>query len=118
MNFRECGECNKCCSGMLIGNSHGNPFGGNRACVFLIDSKCTIYGTRPQSCKDYQCAWSQGLLKEESRPDKCNVLVSVEGKKVQFLKVIYENGVINTNVESEVNEFGEVNNCEVKHVRA
>lgn len=86
--FQECGTCNACCLGALIGNAYGNPF-GPKPCIFLCKTTCMIYSTRPESCQSYQCAWSQGLFTELERPDISRVLVSVEVKdRKQFLKCI------------------------------
>jgi Fe-S-cluster containining protein len=114
MNFRECGPCTECCSGKLIGNSYGNEFGGGRKCIFLVEQKCTIYCTRPDSCQKYQCAWSQKLLSEKFRPDQCRVLVSVEmfdGR--QGLKVV---GKPDSELQKEIKEFQSKFLCEVVYV--
>jgi hypothetical protein len=76
--FRPCGECTACCDGQLIGDSYGNKFGNNKACIFLINHCCSVYETRPDTCKRYQCAWSQSLFDADMRPDKIGLMVSVE----------------------------------------
>lgn len=91
MNFRPCGECSACCDGHLIANSHGNKFGRGMPCAFLAKGLCSIYHDRPGFCHKYQCAWSQRILHEDMRPDKCGLMVSVESNsdtEEQFLKVI------------------------------
>lgn len=86
--FRECGECTACCS-WLIGNAFGWEFGDGNSCRFLECNGCGVHKARPEVCRKYQCAWSQYLLPEEMRPDKCNVLVSVENNgSGQYLKII------------------------------
>lgn len=89
-NFRPCDECNSCCKGNLLGMAYGNVFGNKRSCIFLVKEKCAIYESRPDSCKNYQCAWSQGLLDIDMRPDKSGLLVSIEKDKSgnQFFSVI------------------------------
>lgn len=91
MQFRPCGECTACCDGNLKSNSYGNVFDKRNNCVFLVNKTCSIYEDRPNTCRNYQCAWSQFLIYEDLRPDKCGVLVSVERKtnsQEQFLKII------------------------------
>jgi len=89
MQPRPCGECTACCDGQLLGSAHGNPFGHNNPCVFLVKKVCEIYPHRPTCCVNYQCAWSQHLLPEHMRPDQSGVMVSVERNgQTQFLKVI------------------------------
>jgi Fe-S-cluster containining protein len=88
IKFRECGECKACCT-WLIGEAYGHSFGCGKSCKFLESYGCGIHSERPEMCRKYQCAWSQYLLPEEMRPDKCNVLVSVEQKEgKQYLKVL------------------------------
>ena len=101
-DFRSCGECTACCT-WLIGNAFGWEFGNGKSCKFLECNGCGVHKVRPNICKKYQCAWSQHLLPEEMRPDKCNTLVSVEnGKNGQYLKVLSIN---NTEVDSSVKSF-------------
>jgi len=89
VKLRPCGECTACCDGQLISKSYGNEFGQGQKCIFLVKKKCTIYETRPQVCRNYQCAWTQYLLDEDMRPDKCGLMVSVEiNNNVQYLKAI------------------------------
>jgi len=80
MSLKECGACNKCCSGVLVGSAYGNPFNPSKPCIFLVENKCCIYATRPETCRTYQCAWSQNLFNGLRRPDQSNILVSVENK--------------------------------------
>lgn len=89
--MRPCGECTKCCE-VLLGNTYGYLFGNETPCKFLGDCGCKIYRARPEFCRKYYCAWAQELLPEDMRPDKCNVLVSVEnGEKGQYLRVMSTN---------------------------
>ena len=67
--FRDCGECTACCT-WLIGDSFAWEFGAGKSCKFLECNGCGVHKARPESCRDYQCAWSQHLLPEEMRPDK------------------------------------------------
>lgn len=86
--FRDCGDCTACCT-WLVGDAYGHPFGCGQSCKFLESNGCGVYKVRPETCRDYQCAWSQNILPEEMRPDKCGILVSVENKEeIQYLKVI------------------------------
>jgi Fe-S-cluster containining protein len=96
MQFKPCGPCTECCSG-LVGSAYGNHFGPptkREACVFLVEKKCSIYETRPPMCRNYQCAWSQNLFidifSSIERPDISGLLISVEidETKKQFLKCI------------------------------
>ncbi len=89
MKYLQCGDCNACCSGSLLGDAYGHEFGNGIPCYFLTHQKCSIYEQRPSVCKDYQCAWSQGLFTKELKPNKSGILVSVERKdNHQYLKVV------------------------------
>ena len=104
--FRECGECHACCNGHLFANAHGNKFGGGCACTFLVDKKCSIYETRPDVCRKYQCAWTQHLLDIDMRPDKCGIMVSVEidANKKQYLKAMQIDEFVGYEVYKKLDE--------------
>lgn len=112
--FRECGECTACCT-WLIGNSFGWEFGAGKSCKFLECTGCGVHKARPELCKNYQCAWSQKLLPENMRPDKCDVLVSVEqNNEKQYLKVLrINNKEINSEVKQYLQEWSEKMNTPV-----
>jgi hypothetical protein len=101
---------------MLIGNSHGNQYGPvgehKRPCIFLVKEKCCIYETRPETCRKYQCAWSQGLFPEWMKPNISGCLISVEEKDgMQYLKTITR-GSINQQAKSCIERFCNDNKCE------
>lgn len=97
--MRDCGDCTKCCT-WLSGEAHGYKFGNGKSCKFLCSSGCSIYEDRPSVCKTYYCAWSQELIDEKYKPNKCGFIISVEWENnKQFLKVIeIESGAINKNI--------------------
>ncbi len=88
--FLECGTCNECCNGNLVGEAYGIPFGNNKPCHFLIEQKCSIYSSRPDACKKFQCGWSQNLFVDWMKPELSGILVSIEydTNNKQFLKAI------------------------------
>lgn len=113
IELRPCGDCVACCEGHLIGNSYGNKFGNGKQCIFLVKQDCTIYTDRPETCRKYQCAWTQGLLPENLRPDQSGIMVSVEVDKEankQFLKVIEMRSGIDYNTYKAVDDFCQANN--------
>ena len=110
MFLRECGECNACCV-WLKGEAHGHEFGNGKRCHFL-KKNCSIYETRPEVCKKYQCAWLQGLFPENLRPDKSKVLISVENwSKGQFLRAIEMGNKISDEALLEIQNFCIIHNC-------
>lgn len=112
MTFRECGDCHACCDGYLTFKVYGNSFGNGKECFFLVNNACSIYNDRPKTCSYYQCAWSQKLLPEWMKPNKCNVMVSVEvdTNQQQFLRVIEMNEFIDEKVYDEIKKFVDQNN--------
>ena len=94
--MRPCGDCTACCT-WLKGSAYGYEFGGGKSCKFLCESGCSVHKARPKVCEGYFCAWSQELLPEEMRPDKCGVLASVErNENGQYLKLLPIKNEINT----------------------
>ena len=110
-NFKECGQCQKCCEGWVAGTAFGIPFHPNKPCTFL-QGKCLVYSFRPDVCKKFYCAWVQGLFPDWMRPDKTNVLISVQDwSRGQFLKIIACGVKIDDNIMKEIKIFSQENNC-------
>lgn len=111
-NLRSCGECTACCDGHIIGNAYGHDFGLGKKCFYLVQQKCTIYETRPEVCRKYQCAWTQGLLPEEHRPDKTGLMVSVENDQTgkQYLKGIEIQPIVPYSIHKTAETFCTENN--------
>lgn len=87
---RQCGECNMCCK-WLFYSINGHVKYPGKPCFYLAD-KCTVHDIRPQSCRDYHCAYMQGILPEWMKPSRSNVLVNIEpwgaNKEYKMLKAI------------------------------
>ena len=71
---RTCGRCTACCE--IVGVSDlGKPY--YQACKDCVPKQgCAIYARRPKGCRDFACAWLQGNLSRNMRPDTCGVMVS------------------------------------------
>ena len=112
--MRPCGDCTACCT-WLGGSAYGYEFGGGKSCKFLCETGCGVHKARPKVCEGYFCAWSQELLAEEMRPDKCEFLVSVEkNEKSQYLKVLpINNKKISNETREWLSEWGEKMNTPV-----
>jgi len=103
IDFKSCGNCTVCCSGILAGNIYGNVFNKDKQCVFLVDQQCVIYNTRPEVCRKYQCAWSQGIIPDWLKPTESNILITVEIKdKQQYLKAVC---LTDEKISSEITTF-------------
>jgi hypothetical protein len=70
---RVCGECTACCTVLAISELQ-KP--ARWACDHVDCSGCGIYENRPQTCRDFQCAWLRDDIPGDAslRPDKLGVL--------------------------------------------
>lgn len=68
---RQCDGCTLCCTLTRVPELN-KPEGVT--CQFACKG-CTIYQSRPQSCRDFACAWLQGDMPEWMKPDKTHVMV-------------------------------------------
>ncbi|MBU2613389.1 hypothetical protein KJ925_02955 [Patescibacteria group bacterium] len=70
--MRICGSCKLCCTLLKVPElekTEGVP------CPFLCDKGCGIYTSRPAACRNFRCAWLNGELSENMRPDKVGVII-------------------------------------------
>lgn len=73
---RECGDCRACCTIMGVDEVQKPTY---KRCQHVGMFGCTIYATRPESCRDFQCMWLQGAIDADDhvellRPDKLKVM--------------------------------------------
>lgn len=75
--MRTCGTCTMCCKLLHI-RELDKPAGvWCRSCN--PGEGCTIYATRPQVCRDFECMWLQEeCIPESLRPDKSHVILWVD----------------------------------------
>lgn len=72
---RGCGECRACCTTCAVVELN-KPL--NTPCQHLCDRGCGIYESRPNSCREYDCAWLQGHLSDKHRPDRSGIVFTFE----------------------------------------
>lgn len=79
---RDCGTCHACCISLTIDDPELSKVQGYR-CKNLSESKgCTIYETRPETCRSFNCGWRVlKWVKLALRPDVSGVLVRFERNK-------------------------------------
>lgn len=117
--FRQCGDCTACCQGHLIGKAYDHDFYPGKPC-FYLKPRCIVYDDRPTACKNYYCAWVQGLFSEKLKPTMSKVIISVEidENKKKFLKVVpTTKDVIAREVLDEIEKFVIENQTYYKVVR-
>ena len=69
--MRNCGECTLCCTVTCVPEFNKSI---NVKCDHCKGS-CAIYENRPVSCRTFKCAWLQGDLGDDMRPDKIHVVI-------------------------------------------
>jgi hypothetical protein len=88
---RKCGECKVCCVTLHIDAREFQKAPGIR-CPHLCAEGCSIYATRPETCRTYHCGWRYlEFLSDSWRPDKSGVLLAFTPK--DELPPGYETGV-------------------------
>lgn len=82
MSERSCGTCTACCNALAI-EELAKPGFADCPNVQTHDAHgcagCAIYDDRPGSCRDFQCLWLQGHLREVDRPDRLGVIFTTTG---------------------------------------
>ncbi len=73
---RVCGECNACCKPFTIEEVGKHDGGWCSKCD--IGHGCTIYNDRPLACRQFTCAWLNGLGNDNLRPDRFGIMILVE----------------------------------------
>ncbi|HEY5337298.1 MAG TPA: hypothetical protein VIJ85_03770 [Rhizomicrobium sp.] len=80
---RECGGCTICCSELHIDAPELKKLAGVRCVNCSADNSCAIYDTRPQTCRDFHCAWRvMDVLDDDWRPDKSGILLMPQTKGI------------------------------------
>ena len=90
---RNCDECMVCCNYLSINTSVLKKPADELCKNYVKNHGCSIYDTRPNVCRTWHCLWRRtAALPDELRPDKCNVLFSLN---VSFEPMqIFENAYI------------------------
>lgn len=73
MTARHCGRCHACCVHLAM---DGRP--AHQPCDDLDDfGRCARYGSRPETCSGFHCAWLAGLIPVDCRPDQVGVIIQI-----------------------------------------
>lgn len=86
---KSCGGCTACCMVVPVEQIGLAAF---TRCPklrppFETQPGCSIYATRPSSCREWSCTWLISDLPDEMRPDRCGVVID------PIADVIHANGV-------------------------
>lgn len=78
---RTCGSCDVCCVALTIEDPELRKVQGYRCRHLKPGQGCSIYATRPHTCRTFYCGWRQlKWVRESLRPDRSGVLVKLDGK--------------------------------------
>ncbi len=75
--IRNCHPCTACCGGWIRINEENISSSVGHPCPHLGEQGCNQYDSRPQICRDFQCAWISDTtnIPVWMRPDKAKVIV-------------------------------------------
>ncbi len=74
---RSCGSCSLCCKVLRVDELH-KPM-GVWCSHFKSGVGCSIHGSHPASCNNYQCLWILSpTMPDAVRPDRCKVVMSID----------------------------------------
>lgn len=71
--MNHCNGCTACCSVLEI-KELSKP--ANTTCSSCTGKGCGVYDTRPETCKNFKCAYLNSDWPENLRPDKCGVIIA------------------------------------------
>ena len=78
---RECGTCHVCCVSLTINEPGLQKPQGYRCRNLQPGQGCTIYATRPPTCREFECGWRKlKWVRESLRPDKSAVLIKLHAE--------------------------------------
>ncbi|HEY3795140.1 MAG TPA: hypothetical protein VGM09_25220 [Bradyrhizobium sp.] len=84
--MNHCGDCALCCRLLAVTELDKPRDSWCRHCRPAAAAPCTIYGTRPQPCRQFECLWLEhrqtpGLeaLPTALRPNRCHVMFTGDG---------------------------------------
>src|SRR6185369_706015 len=69
---RECGPCSECCTTLGVHELEKREF------THCPHEKrgCSMYSSRPESCRTFECVWLRGQLERKDRPDRIGIVFS------------------------------------------
>jgi hypothetical protein len=75
---RACGDCVACCQVLNIDEPDMiKP--ADQLCMHCTGAGCSIYDSRPQVCRDWDCVWRRiDSMPPETRPDRLGVLFTID----------------------------------------
>ncbi len=88
-NKRKCGDCRECCIVLEVDAMRKEA---DEPCRHLCAAGCAVYSQRPASCKEFTCAWREGMLGRRDSPHLSHMviwvteMISPNGKRLQTVQ--------------------------------
>ena len=101
--IRYCGGCRLCCTIQEV--SEIKKPEGITCSHCSIEDGCTIYETRPESCKEFHCLWQLGLIQDkrnELRPDKLGIICLAKEEIEGYSPIIQLNSLKQENFKKKI----------------
>lgn len=76
-DVRECGTCTMCCKTMGIYELDKRPGSWCPHAAPGSAQGCKVYDKRPETCRSFSCAWLDGHVHEDFRPDRIKAVLTV-----------------------------------------
>lgn len=76
---RECGTCTICCQDLLIDTPELKKVPGELCALCHVGEGCSLYASRPATCRSWHCGWRLMPLGEEWRADLSQILIIPTG---------------------------------------
>lgn len=98
----ECGECTVCCTLSVVKELNKKA---GETCKHCINNSCGIYGSHPQECKDFECAYIEsGTTNVSLRPDKSNVMFFKKSDRI-FVGAVVLNESVTDIARGQIESF-------------
>jgi len=98
-----CGECTVCCTLCVVPELEKKA---GEHCKHCDGGGCRIYGSHPQSCKDFECAYIQGGKDIELRPDKCGIMFFKKSDRI-FCGIMVQGRSATSKAGGQIRSFTE-----------
>ncbi len=103
---RECGGCSVCCVELKIDDPELQKDDDVPCPHLTLNAKCSIYESRPHTCRHWLCGWRLMALSDGMRPDRSKILLvpemgTVPGYEKGGLRIVFVGGQIPMRFDDE-----------------
>lgn len=94
--MRECGDCSLCCKIPFVAELNKAV---DQWCQHCKPGKggCTIYESRPEVCRTFQCEWIKGVVPDIWKPTTAKIILALSkaSDKITFMNAMVDIGTPN-----------------------